>query len=226
MTTLALSRSWIVTASFGLLVMTCMAQARGAVLTFEPGDANQHFVLEEMAPYQPNPFDSPDDGADNLAQYTSSEWVGMKSGESSAASLYWDGGPDGGANSLLNLLLSDTFDLVSFIIAGVYGSQTVTLQGLDNGMLLYSESLAIDLTPQAFQANWTGVDQLRILSGDDFVVHPDHASAGGQRNWAIDNIVYNETVAPVPLPAPALLLSLGSLLLALGGRRTGTSPAR
>jgi hypothetical protein len=192
-----------------------VARAQGAVLSFEPADANSHFVFDQMAPYQPNPYDSPDDGADHLVQQTASEWVGMIDGGSSAASLFWDGGLDGGNNSLLNLLLPDTFDLNSFIIAGVYGSQTVMLQGFNNGQALYSSSLGIDLTPQLFQANWAGIDQLRILNGDDFVVDPQHVSAGAFHNWAIDNVIYNESVTPVPLSDSSLILALGVILLLL-----------
>lgn len=220
MMTLTFGRPWFVSTLIGLLATLYVVHARSAVLTFEPEDANVHFVFEEMGPYQPIPYDAPDDGADHLAQQTSSQWVGMKSGESDAASLYWDGGLDGGSNSLLNLLLPDSFDLTSFVIAGVYGSQTVTLQGLNDGQLLYTGSLAIDLTPQLYLAGWLGIDQLRIVSGDDFVVHPDHASAGVRRNWAVDNLIYDETVVAVPLPASGLLFAAGSLLLGLGGRRT------
>lgn len=213
-------RPWMLLVLLGLVEAVIAGRAQGAVLGFEPGDANQHFVFDQMAPYQPSPYDSPDDGADHLVQQTASEWVGMINGGSSAASLFWDGGLDGGNNSLLNLLLPDTFDLNSFIIAGVYGSQTVTLQGLNNGSLLYSASLGVNLTPQLFQANWAGIDQLQIFNGGDFVVDPQHASAGAFHNWAIDNVIYNESVTPVPLPPSALILALGGLLLTVSGWRT------
>ncbi|MBI5039884.1 MAG: hypothetical protein HZB57_01325 [Gammaproteobacteria bacterium] len=212
-------KPWILLVLLALVEILVATRTQGAVLSFEPGDANQHFVFDQMGPYEPNPYDSPDDGADHLAQQTSSAWVGMKSGETSSASLFWDGGLDGGNNSLLNLLLPDTFDLNSFIIAGVYGSQTVTLQGLNNGQVLYSGNLGIDLTPQLFQADWAGIDQFQILYGGDFVVDPQHASAAAFHNWAIDNVIYNESLTPVPLPNSALILALGGLLLTVSGWR-------
>ncbi|MBI5462678.1 MAG: hypothetical protein HY941_10890 [Gammaproteobacteria bacterium] len=212
-------KPWMLFVLLGLLEIMLVASAQAAVLTFESEYANRHFVFDQMGPYQPNPYDSPDDGADRLAQQTASAWVGLIDGGSSAASLFWDGGLDGGQNTLLNLLLPDTFDLVGFSIAGVYGSQTVTLQGFNNGQLLYSASLGIDLTPQLFQANWAAIDQLQILNGGDFVVDAAHPSAGAFHNWAIDDLTYNESIAPVPLPDSALLLALGGLLLTVSGRR-------
>lgn len=222
---LILRRSWYLSLLVGLLALTIyVASVQSAVLSFESDYANRHFVFDQMGPYQPNPYDSPDDGADRLAQYTSSAWVGLMSGDASAGSLFWDGGLDGGANSPLNLLLPDSFDLVGFIIAGVYGTQTVTLQGLNNGQLLFSENLGIDLTPQFFQAGWMGIDQLRIVSGADFVVHPEHVSAGVRTHWAIDDLVYNVPATAMPLPDTALMLIVGGLLLHISGWRM--SPAR
>jgi hypothetical protein len=223
MKTAILGRIWYLTVLIGLLATMVALQARGAVLGFEPGDADRHFVFAEMGPYEPNPYDAPDDGADRLARQTASVWVGLKSGESDAASLYWDGGLDGGANTPLNRLLPDTFDLGGFLIAGVYGAQTVTLQGLNDGRVLYMESIAIDLTPQLFQAGWMDIDQLLIVSGTDFVAHPDHASAGDRRNWAIDDLIYDEDVLPVPLPSSALMLALGSVLVTVSGWRVSAA---
>lgn len=193
------------------------ASVHGATLDFESDDATRHFVFDEMGRYQPNPYDAPDDGADRLAQSTASEWVGMKSGESDVASLRWDGGLQGGVNSVFNLLLPDTFDLVSFVIAGVYGSQTLAVQGFNDEQLRYSAWADIDLTPQLFQAGWAAIDEIRFISGTNFVVHPDHASAGVRRNWAIDNLVYADTTA-VPLPPAGLLFVSAALPLLVSVR--------
>lgn len=188
-----------------------------AVLTFD--DPSTDFTFDGMGAYQPSPYDGPDDGADQLAQHTSSEWVGLNSNDNASGSVLWDGGLEGGNNTLLNLLLSETFDLASFVIAGVYGSQTVTVQGLDDGALLYSELFAIDLTPRLFLAGWTAIDELRIVVGDDFVVHPDHLEAAAFRNWAIDDVQYN--LAAIPVPGAGLLFLSGGLplLAALPRRR-------
>lgn len=206
-----------------VLLLFGSLEAQSTVLTFEPGDPNNQFVFDQFGAYQPNPYDSPDDGADHLAQQTASEWVGLKSGETAAGSLYWDGGLDGGNNSLTNLLLPDTFKLDSFMIVGVYGSQTLSVRGINNGQLIYSQELAVDLTPRLFLAGWVGIDTLEILSGADFVADPAHADGGVRRNWAIDNLVYNETTA-VPLPGAGLLFALGGLpLITLLKRRAPAS---
>lgn len=210
-TTMKVRAAHAVVASVMLVAVSLAgAPARGATLDFESDDATRHFVFDEMGRYQPNPYDVPDDGADRLAQATASEWVGMKSGESDVASLRWDGGLQGGANSVFNLLLPDSFDLISFVIAGVYGSQTLAVQGLNDGQLRYSAWADIDLTPQLFQAGWAAIDEVRFISGTNFVVHPDHASAGVRRNWAIDNLMYTDTTA-APLPPAGLLFVSAAL---------------
>lgn len=194
----------------------------GAVLSFENGEIDSRFVSSHLEPYQPNPFDQPDDGADALAQATGSEWVGINPMGAAVADLYWDGGLDGGSNTPLNLLLADTFDLAQFHVAGVYGAQTLTVQGYNNGNLLYQDSLFIDLTPQVFRAGWLGIDQLRFLAGADYSLDPAHADAGGNRYWAIDDLVFDASLSEVPLPA-AIWLFLSGLLPLLGigaaGRR-------
>lgn len=192
------------------------ATAGAAVLTFD--DPSPQFVFDRMGAYQPNSYDNPDDGADRLAQQTSSAWVGMINNGNAEGNLLWDGGLDGGDNSLLNLLLADTFDLASFVIAGVYGAQTVTVQGLDDGVLVYSQLFAISLTPRLFLAGWSAIDQLRIVVGDDFAVDPDHLGAASFSNWAIDDVRYNLTAVPVPA-AGALYLGGGLSLLAARPRR-------
>lgn len=194
----------------GMLVSTA---SMGATLNFENGEIDARFVSDNLDPYQPNPFDQPDDGADALAQATASEWVGINPMGAAAADLYWDGGLDGGSNSLANLLLADTFSLTQFHVAGVYGSQTLTVQGYNNGNLLYQGSLFIDLTPQVFNAGWSGIDQLRFLAGNDYSLDPAHADAGSNRYWAIDNLVFDESIPEVPLPAAVWLFLSGLIPL-------------
>lgn len=215
------ARCWIETlaAAAVLAAFFYVSQTAAAVLDFESGGVDRYFVFDRLGPYQPNPYDAPADGADRLATHTASDWVGMLNGTDTFARLLWDGGMEGGANSALNLLLPDTFDLVGFVIAGVYGAQTVTVQGLDDGRLRYSRTFAIDLAPRAFHAAWSAIDELRIAVGDDFMVDPDHASAAGFRNWAIDNVVYDEAAGPVPVPGAGWLLLGGTVSLAALARR-------
>lgn len=186
-----------------------------SVVSFESGELDARFVSDKLSPYQPNPYDQPVDGADNLAQMTASEWVAINPAGMAVVDLYWDGGLSGGSNSPLNLLLADTFDLVQFHVAGIYGSQTLTVRGYNNTGLLYEDSLFIDLTPRLFTAGWTGIDQLQFIVGDDYGVAPGHAGAGDTGYWAIDNLVFDESMPEVPLPA-ALWLFLSGLLLLFG----------
>lgn len=197
------------------------ATGSAGVLTFD--DLNPQFTFARMGAYQPNPYDDFEDGADRLARQTSSAWVGMLSNDNVDGSVLWDGGLEGSDNTPLNLLLPDTFDLASFVIAGVYGAQTVTVQGFDDGALMYSRLLAIDVTPRLFLAGWTAIDELRILVGTDFVVDSRHTSAAGFRNWAIDDMQYNLT--SVPVPAASVLFLGGSLPLVLP-RRARTKEER
>lgn len=214
-------KSGFMAACAGLCALHLHSGIQASTLTFEPGDPNQHFVLDQLSPYQVNPFDEPDDGTDHLVQATGSEWIGLKQGEAASASLFWDGGLDGGQNSLLNLLLPDTFTLNHLMIVGVFGSQTLTLQGLNDGAVLYSQALFVDLVPQQFFAGWTGIDELQIIHGTDFAPDAGYDFAETLRHWAIDDLVYNEATV-VPLPAAGLLFLAGGLFLgAMARHQTG-----
>ncbi len=199
-----------VNVSLGAGLFVAAFAVHAAVLTFENGGGTEQFVLDHVAPYQPNPFDAPPNGADNLVQQTASEWAAINPEGFSLANLYWDGGAGGGANTPLNLLLDDTFDLNRLWVAGVYGSQTLTLKGYNNGAQLYQSSLFIDLTPRLFVANWTGIDQLQLLTGNDVTPDPDFPGLTSYAYWAIDNVQYNQ-----PVPVPAALWLFGSALLGL-----------
>jgi len=111
-----------------------------------------------------------------------------------------------------------TFTLNSFVIGGAWGSQTLTIQGFNNGAMLFSSALAVSLTPVVFAPGWAGIDQLRIITGTDFVLSPLVVGLGNGQHWALDNLTINEAVVRVPEPATLALLALGLLGFALRTR--------
>lgn len=204
-----------------LLAFLFSMKASAATVTFEGDGSADRFVLDGVSAYQPNPYDSPNDGADNLAAYTESDWVGINTGGASVSNLFWDGGLDGGTNSALNLLLPDTFALQEFLVVGVYASQTLTVRGLNNDGLRYEQNIFIDASPVRFQVSWTGIDQLQFITGDDITPYPDYMGVSTYGYWAIDNLVYNSSVSEVPVPPAMGLLASGWVFLVGLGRRIG-----
>ncbi len=144
---------------------------------------------------------SPGSGYSTVASFTGSDFLAFNPWEVTPSTFSWAG--------------AGTFDLTSFVVAGAWGSQTLTIEGLLDGIVTFSSELAVTNTvAEVFSANWDGIDAFRVTTGDDFV---QGASLNGRgQHWAIDNITINENVS-VPAPAGALLLGLG--LLALGAIR-------
>lgn len=175
--------------------------AQAAVATFETGaDANFSYIGVEFgsAPYVTG------SGYDNVAAATSSTGFAYNYFEASPASFLIGGAP------------TNTFTLNSFVIAGAWGSQTLGLEGLNDGVTLFSGSLFVSTTATTYNANWAGIDQLRISIGGDFVDHPDLVITG--QHWALDNLTYNNT-APIPEPETYAMLLAGLGLLGFAARR-------
>lgn len=122
----------------------------------------------------------------------------------------------GGPHASMFLLNLDTFTLNSMLIGGGWGSQTLHIEGINDGLVLYSRVVAVTTTPQELLLQWRGIDFFRIATGDDFV---STVPGGTTPHWVMDNIVINEAV-PVPAPAPLALLGLAGAAL-LAGRRRG-----
>lgn len=100
-----------------------------------------------------------------------------------------------------------TFDLTSLVIAGAFGNQTLTIEGLRNSSMIYTVDLGITTTAQLFSpTGWDDIDQFIIYKGSDYV---DVYNPGFIRPiWALDNIVLTENPV-VPVPGAILLFRSG-----------------
>ena len=92
----------------------------------------------------------------------------------------------------------ETFDLNSFVVASAWGEQTLLIQGLNDGVLLYNESVYTTTSAQLFLADWVGIDQLVINPLGDFI--SSNNPNGDGPHWVIDNLTINAG-REVPLPA-------------------------
>ena len=185
---------------FLLMFLTSPAVTVGAIIDFEDG-LDPAFTYSEVGVYYGVRQYGSEGGYEKLAEATPGGYVAYNPDMESPSDFYWNG--------------SGTFDLISFMIAGAWGSQTLTIQGLNNGSLLESASLDVSPDPITFMPNWFGLDQLRILIDPNGYI--DTVDGGRGQHWALDQIVINESVATVPEPGTLSILLLG--LLGLSFRR-------
>lgn len=113
---------------------------------------------------------------------------------------------------------ADTFDLNSFVIAGAWGSQTLTISGYTDAVLTYTAQLFVDTAARVFQADWFGLTSFSIATGNDFEQSSDVTGSG--QHWALNAITLNE----VPLPAAAWMFIAG-IAGVLGIRRKAARKA-
>jgi hypothetical protein len=154
----------------GILTSTFVVQSNvESVIGFESG-FDSRFTFEGISVVGSV---QPGSGYDNVRSFTNSNIVAFNPGATSPSTFTWVGN-------------GETFDLVSFVIAGAWGTQTLTVQGLLNGAVAFSSPLFVSPTPVVFSPSWVGIDQLRIHIGNDFV---DFRLGGSGRHWALDNLV-------------------------------------
>ena len=174
--------------------------ATAAVLDFESG-LDPAFTYSGVSTLTVP--ESPGSGYDNVAAFSGSSGVAFNPFAVSPSSFMIAGGP------------TTTFTLNSFVIAGAWGTQTLLIEGLNDGSVLDTSSLGVSPAAQTFNAGWSGIDELRITIGSDFVQNGDLGGTG--QHWALDNLTYN--AAPIPEPETYAMLLAGLGLLGFVARR-------
>ncbi len=186
--------------SFAFAASMSMGAAQAAVIGFE-GGADPMFTYTDVG-FVEVPVTA-SSGYNNVAAFTNSKWVAFNPYEATPAIFSLVGN------------LTDTFTLNSFVVASAWGAQTLLIEGLNNGAVLFSQKQGVTQSPIVFAANWAGIDQLRIWTGDEF-------QPGTGHQWALDNITINEN--NVPEPGSLALLAVG--LAGVGAlRRRGKTAA-
>ena len=179
-----------------VFVLMFAGAANATVVDFESG-------LDPLFTYSSDVMTGPTNlagtGYHTLRAFTGSSNVAFNGSAASPSTFTWAG-------------VGSTFDLNSFVIAGAWGSQTLTIEGLLNGASIFSSSLAVTTDAvSVFSPSWSGIDAFRIAIGTDYIADPNLIGSGGGQHWALDNI----TVSAVPVPAAAWLF--GSALLGFFG---------
>jgi len=149
-------------------------------------------------------------GQDPFFTYNSVGFIGLVQANSGYDKMYsFNGGgmaafnPGGVAFASFTKASAGTFNLNSLLVDGAWGTQTLTFVGLASGSTLYSTTFGVSTNPAKLNLNWNGINELRVLTGNDFV-HNNTLNGWGQ-HWVIDNITVNQ----VPEPAPLALMGLG-----------------
>lgn len=173
--------------------------ANATLIDFESG-LDPVFTYSGISLYTGN-IGSGSTGYSQVLDATSSNSAIFNPSEASPSDFFWNS--------------AGTFDLTSFVIAGAWGSQTLTIEGWVTGGLLFSSTLDVAPTPVNFTPSWVGIDQLRIST--DPAGYVDANLGGAGQHWALDNLLINENSAPVPVPATLALFGLG--LAGLGWSR-------
>jgi hypothetical protein len=98
-----------------------------------------------------------------------------------------------------------TFDFTGAHFASAWAANLdIVIEGWSAGSQLFSDTISIvDTGPTWFGANYAGIDQLKII---------------GSNNYVLDDFTYNENVSAVPVPA-ALFMFAPALLGFMGLRR-------
>lgn len=183
------------------LAMSGVAQA--TVYSFE-GGADPAFTYSGVDFLNGGSYTPAASGYHQVSLFTASDWVAFNPYEASPASFMLAGAP------------TATFTLNSFVIAGAWGSQTLTVEGYNDGVLVHSSALGVTPAAATFSPGWTGIDELRITTGSDFA---NSVIGGDGKHWALDNLTINESAAPIPEPETYAMMLAGLGLLGVVARR-------
>lgn len=120
--------------------------------------------------------------------------------------------------SIFTWLGQGTFDLNSFLIAGAWGNQTLTIQGWKDGALLQFAEVAVTTSPLNFAPGWKDLNELRILIDPTGYTDTTQFAGFGQ-HWVLDNLSVNENLNSVSSPATSILLGAALAVLVWSRRR-------
>jgi len=141
------------------------------------------------------------DGYWSVAEATSTEWVAFNPLERSPSSFASASG--------------ELFNLDSFWLAGAWGSQTLTITGYADGVLIDTTTIGVSITAQEyFFPGFQGIDTFTIAIGNDFVLDP-LVSGGTGRHWAMGSV----TITAVPEPETYVMLLAGLGIVGAVARR-------
>ncbi|MCL2162141.1 MAG: FxDxF family PEP-CTERM protein [Betaproteobacteria bacterium] len=108
----------------------------------------------------------------------------------------------------------ELFNLDSFWLAGAWGSQTLTITGYADGVLIDTATIGVSITAQEyFFSGFQGIDTFTIATGNDFVLDP--LVSGSGRNWAMGSV----TITAVPEPETYAMLLAGLGIVGAVARR-------
>ncbi|NQY66036.1 MAG: PEP-CTERM sorting domain-containing protein [Alteromonadaceae bacterium] len=118
-------------------------------------------------------------------------------------------------------ITSGLFDLNSFKIAGSWGSQTVTVQGINGGGVSYETTVDIDNTQiDVLDLGWINLTSFKIIHGNNFVADLSvNANCGGCGHFVIDDIVIGQGFDHTSVPEPSTLAIFALGMIGLASRR-------
>ena len=183
-------------AATGLFVTTSV---HALLIDFEDGGLDPFFSYSGVGTF---PNIESGTGYDNVLAFTGSNWGAFNPFETSP-STFIKAAPG-------------TFTLNSFVIAGAWGTQTLTISGLLNNNLQFTTELGVSTAAQVFSPNWSNIDEVQITIGNDFV-DTNPIDTGTGQHWALDNISLNAN--DVPEPSTLTLFGFGLAVLAITRRK-------
>ena len=108
----------------------------------------------------------------------------------------------------------ELFDLDSFWLAGAWGSQTLTITGYANGVVVDTTTIGVSVAAQEyFFSGFQGIDTFTIAIGNDFVRDPSVLGYG--QMWGLGSV----TITAVPEPETYAMLLAGLGIVGAVARR-------